>query len=210
MERIEDARSNKRYGFSATDRGAHENDLDVSAQSPHHTLGKGPSQAASGDHKHNVKDIEGYEAPAGVSDHDLLSNRGLNNAHPQYSLANHTHPIGSTDHGSLSGLGDADHPIEAIQGLGTALDNKSPSSHDHNGLVRVAIKGPFSLDAKQTTLRTFTKTSAEVAVVCIRHTSTLINCNIHTVETDLIKVEIYNSSASNHTGIYIHAFFVEE
>jgi len=37
----------------------------------------------------------------------------------------------TTDHGSLSGLSDPDHPIAAIQGLQAALDGKAATTHTH-------------------------------------------------------------------------------
>lgn len=38
---------------------------------------------------------------------------------------------GVTDHGALTGLSDADHPISAIQDLQTELDSKSDTGHTH-------------------------------------------------------------------------------
>ena len=39
---------------------------------------------------------------------------------------------GVVDHGALTGLADADHPIAAVIGLQAALDGKSATSHTHN------------------------------------------------------------------------------
>ncbi len=39
---------------------------------------------------------------------------------------------GTGDHGSLTGLSDADHPIAAVIGLQTALDGKSATGHTHS------------------------------------------------------------------------------
>jgi hypothetical protein len=39
---------------------------------------------------------------------------------------------GVTDHGMLTGLGDADHPIAAVVGLQAALDAKAVSTHNHD------------------------------------------------------------------------------
>lgn len=87
---------------------AHIKDVDVDSESLHHTLGKGATQAAAGNHKHKVADLTDYEAPAGVSDHQLLSNRNQVDAHTQYALTSHSHAI-IDDHGALSGLADDDH-----------------------------------------------------------------------------------------------------
>jgi hypothetical protein len=38
---------------------------------------------------------------------------------------------GVTDHGALTGLGDPDHPITAVQGLQAVLDGKAASAHSH-------------------------------------------------------------------------------
>lgn len=39
---------------------------------------------------------------------------------------------GVTDHGELTGLADADHPIAAVQGLQGALDGKAAATHTHS------------------------------------------------------------------------------
>jgi hypothetical protein len=54
-------------------------DTDLDHDSPHHTLGKGPLQAASGVHKHTIADVT-----------DMPSD-GLPHTHTEYSPTGHTH-----------------------------------------------------------------------------------------------------------------------
>jgi hypothetical protein len=47
--------------FETKDRITHEaRDTDLSWSTPHHTIGKGPTQAAPGNHVHSIDEIEGY------------------------------------------------------------------------------------------------------------------------------------------------------
>lgn len=56
-------------------------DVDLDHDSPHHTLGKGPLQAASGVHKHTVSEITDMPSSGLPHDHSGV-----------YSLVSHTHP----------------------------------------------------------------------------------------------------------------------
>jgi hypothetical protein len=55
-------------------------DVDLDHDSPHHTLGRGPLQAAPGVHTHTVSEIP--DMPVGAPPH----------THTEYSLTGHTHP----------------------------------------------------------------------------------------------------------------------
>jgi hypothetical protein len=98
-------------GYTFTAQGeisAHDKDVDIDASSKHHTLGRGPTQAAPGDHEHLAGDIVGL-----TLDHGGLEGLG-DDDHPQYlnntrgdaRYASGTH---GHDHGGLTGLGDDDH-----------------------------------------------------------------------------------------------------
>lgn len=83
---------------------AHEQNVDIDADSPHHTLGKGRTQAAAGNHTHDASEISGLAKPGDpITDHQQLGNRNATDAHPQYSKTDHSHAI-ITDHQNLSGL----------------------------------------------------------------------------------------------------------
>lgn len=74
--------ADNRYTFSG-DKGPVEGkptDTDLDHDSPHHTLGRGPLQAAPGVHTHSVKEIP--DMPEGAPPH----------THTEYSVTSHTHP----------------------------------------------------------------------------------------------------------------------
>lgn len=77
--------SYQNFTFTAqSPQNKHESDVDITYDSPHHTLGKGPNQAAPGNHNHNYVDLDGTpEAPTIITDHGKLT--GLaDDDHKQY------------------------------------------------------------------------------------------------------------------------------
>ena len=82
----------------------HTADMDLTAESSLHTLGKGPTQAATGNHKHTANDIQGG---VGIEDHGLLE--GLSDDdHTQYPLANGTRASGTWPIGITGNAGSVD------------------------------------------------------------------------------------------------------
>jgi hypothetical protein len=67
-------------GYTFTAQGAqtaHEKDVDVDFASLHHTIGKGPTQVAAGDHRHQATDISGltidHGGLTGLDDDDHIA-----------------------------------------------------------------------------------------------------------------------------------------
>jgi len=73
-------------GGEALNKRNHPVDPDLSFDSLHHTLGHGATQAAPGNHYHNIEEIRGFEETTVLTDHQQLTNRTPDNAHSQYVL----------------------------------------------------------------------------------------------------------------------------
>lgn len=99
--------------------------VDSSWDSPFHTLGKGATQAAPGNHNH----------PENLTPDELIAGNNITlNKNADGSVTIHGADPGDpiTDHGALSNRNAADqHSIGSVTGLQTALNGKAASSHTH-------------------------------------------------------------------------------
>lgn len=104
-------------GYTFTAQGqqtAHEKDVDIDFSSVHHTIGKGPTQVAAGDHRHEATDISGL-----TIDHGGLT--GLeDDDHIKYPVAvggaraSGTWPIGITGKAATAGTADNSNALGGV------------------------------------------------------------------------------------------------
>lgn len=117
---------------------AHVRDVDIDADSLHHTLGKGRTQAAAGNHGHDASEISNLADPLEpLSDHQLLNNRNATDAHPQYAKFSDIPPAVDV-HGNLGGLTADDHTAYPTKtggrASGTWAINITGNATDSNNL----------------------------------------------------------------------------
>lgn len=202
-------------------------DIDLTHDSPHHTIGLGPLQAAAGNHNHGDKYLEPTDIVAGsnITIHvDANGKVTINGATPGQPIS---------DHGGLSGLADDDHPHYLNQAR--ADGRYSQTSHGHSGYaatghghdyaatnhgnhpstpngvgIRIERHGPISLNAGNEMTFNIAKASNEMVFYSLQHSSTYIFANLFNYGSTSATIKVRNSTSStNHTDIYVHVLYVK-
>lgn len=104
-------------------------DTDLSFDSPHHTLGKGSTQAAPGNHGHKYSEITGVPTDVGPHDHAGVYS-AVGHSHGDYAASNHNHNGVYADSGhnhntAYAAIGHAQHETTSIGDWNAALYNGS-------------------------------------------------------------------------------------
>lgn len=219
---------------SEVDLEKHMGDTDLSWDSKHHTLGKGATQAATGNHKHSVKEITdlaegtshdhtGTYAPA------IHVHSGSEHSHSGvYADAAHGHDYAATGHGHTQ-VGNSDTVdgqhfnwddrghvptyLWGVSGYGDSFlvwtGRISQPGHGHQPSesgIRGFRHGPFAVNAaSEQTFGPFGKNGDEHVVHSLQHSSAYLIATMDNYTAGSYYIKIRNTTTStNHSNIYVH------